>query len=122
MRPCRVLFLSFVFSIVFQSTETIAENDAVSKLRAEPYISIRYRRGNFLIYDCRKRHYLCVNKQGFAKCKKERSDSLDRKRNNLRCTPLKSYETQKDCFAASYKQIHSIKNKSFCVNQRAVGF
>jgi len=81
-------------------------------------MSWRYRRGKNLIYDCRKRHFACVNKDNFDRCKDERKESFRLNKSVLDCAPLKSYEEIGDCEDEQKKLVEKIPSKKFCVNHR----
>ena len=86
--------------------------------RKEVWISTEYREGSFLIYDCKGRHFTCVNQEGYSKCINLRKYSYDKRNLNLGCAPLKEYKKAKLCYNALYGMIHSIKSKKFCLNNR----
>ena len=88
------------------------------KNRDEPFISFRYRRGEYLIYDCSDRHFACVNADSFKKCKDERETAKSQRQHLFPCAPLKKFKTQKECFKAYYQAIHQEGDKSFCINPR----
>ena len=95
-----------------------AEMTSEEKRRSEVWISTEFRQGNFLIYDCKKRHFTCVNDEGYLKCGNKREYSYKKRKLNLQCAPLKEYINQKRCFKAVYNMVHSIKSKKFCLNNR----
>jgi hypothetical protein len=120
MKLAHIYFLSLCTLLQWQvfAEESVLEKQL--KLYEEPYISHKYRRGVHLIYDCKKRHFLCVNAKGFLDCKKERETALEDKLPNLRCAPLKQFTSQKACGKSAYEQIHSIKTKAFCVGKASI--
>jgi hypothetical protein len=93
------------------------EKDATLRRRLEPRISERYYRGRYLIYDCKDRHYVCVNLPSFYNCQEQRQKEIDEKTVLFSCAPLKQFKSQKECFDTNYALIHRVTNKSFCVNQ-----
>lgn len=86
--------------------------------RSEKLISYDYWQGKYLIYDCKGRHFICVDEKGYDACTKKRENSYVKRRYNLGCAPLKEYKNQDKCFSAVYTIVHSIKSKKFCLNNR----
>lgn len=69
----------------------------------EPRISGRYIRGNFLIYDCRSKHFACVNKDSHKDCTKEN-----------KCLQIQEHKTQKECFEGHTKLQEKTKIFTYC--------
>lgn len=135
-----ILFGSFIF----QSFEVLAENviidspkplpnathtptteeDSVRKknspvaleTRPEFLISPIYRNGEHLIYDCKKRHFACVNKESFEYCQRKRKEAFVLRYKYLPCVPLKKFKTQTKCYQKQIDIIGQIPNKKFCLN------
>ncbi len=93
------------------------QNDEIDRNISEPRISNEYFQGQYLIYDCRQRHYVCVNSASFDKCRGRRDEALDERRFLLPCAPLLEFKSQKECFQEHYKQVHQLGNRKFCVNR-----
>ena len=104
-----LLNVFFVDAKDFYSQNNLYKADAT-----EPAISRDYYQGEFLIYDCEKGSFVCVNERGFQMCKGKREGDRYLKKISYRCAPLKKYKTQKDCFAAQLKFVNHPKKKSFC--------
>ncbi len=94
------------------------ELQSISKINDASYISNIYRRGPFLIYDCERGYYACVNKDGFNYCKDIRNDSRKKRYRILSCAPLKKFEVKKDCIAVQKKLVDYPVNKFFCFSEK----
>jgi hypothetical protein len=94
------------------------EVDRIQKEKEEPRISNKWFRGSNLIYDCENGHYACVNEVSFYRCQRERQEDKEENRSGLRCSPFKSFKTQKKCFEKQYKIIHNQLPKMFCINPK----
>ncbi|MCO4795378.1 MAG: hypothetical protein KC493_16785 [Bacteriovoracaceae bacterium] len=81
-------------------------------------LSLKWRRGEYLIYDCRKRHFACVSKNSSKRCRKERDESFRSNDTVLKCAPLKKYKEVVDCEKDQKKFIDKITNKKFCLNYK----
>lgn len=93
------------------------EKDATLRRRLEPRISQKYFLGRFLIYDCKDRHFGCVNLPSFFNCREARDVDKENKEVFLSCVPLKQYKSLKDCTDAYLSIIYRRTNKSFCINR-----
>ncbi|MBT7608119.1 MAG: hypothetical protein HN576_00080 [Bacteriovoracaceae bacterium] len=79
-------------------------------------ISGTYRNGEYLIYDCKKRHFACVNNDSYANCEKRRKESFELKYSFLPCVPLKKFKEQRLCFKKQVELIGQVPDKKFCIN------
>jgi len=76
----------------------------------------RYYAGEYLIYDCKKRHFACVNKNGFEYCQLARKKTKREKHSIYACAHLKSFQTLTNCLEKQYELMHSLPSKLFCIN------
>lgn len=96
----------------------VREVDRIQKEKDEPRLSNKWFRGESLIYDCEKGHFACVNEVSFYRCQRERQEDKEENRPNMRCSPFKTFKTQKACFEEQYKIIHNQLPKIFCINPK----
>jgi hypothetical protein len=82
-------------------------------------ISIGYFSGEYLIYDCQKGSFICVDEFGFQDCLASRENAIRVSQPNLPCAPLKKFTHFDDCEIAQYKEIESPKEKIFCKLNKA---
>lgn len=138
MSPLKQVLLIFTFclfsqasaeevkgSIVPESAATKLDQETLSemeRMRTEPKISSEFARGEYLIFDCSKRYFTCVNKVSFEKCKLLREKGYRGKRKLLPCAPLKEFKSQEACFKKQYSLIHNQKAKGYCLNSRNTGY
>jgi len=92
--------------------------DTIERKKQEPRISNKWFRGNYLIYDCTRGNFVCVNSQSFERCEKEREEDKKNVIPSLRCTPFKMFKSQKECFKEQYRQIENQKPKVYCQNPK----
>jgi hypothetical protein len=100
--------------IVFTSFSSMAVDDDFGA-RTPLLISNIYREGSYLIYDCKDRHFACVDEESYNGCRERREKALRALSKYLECAPLKKFDTQKKCRKVHYEQMHSVANKSFCL-------
>ncbi len=85
-------------------------------------ISNRYYKGPVLIYDCRDRHFVCVDQVSADDCHQGRTEALKKNRFDLVCAPLKVFKTEPECVAEHYRRVHEGVDKSWCYNERRLRF
>jgi hypothetical protein len=76
----------------------------------------RFYAGEYLIYDCKQRHFACVNKDGFEYCKLARKKTRIEGHSIYACAHLKSFDTLTNCLEKQYEFMHSLPSKFFCIN------
>jgi hypothetical protein len=118
-----ILFGSLISFIAIAGEEsknaTVFEKAQIKNKKAtgpEYLISNTYRNGEYLIYDCKKRHFACVNNESFAYCKNKRKESFELRQSHHPCAPLKKFKEQELCFKKQVELIGQVPNKKFCIN------
>lgn len=61
------------------------------------FLSTKYQRGSFLVYDCVDGHFVCTNKSGFVRCREDRKDGVRLNQSWLPCAPLKEFKSEESC-------------------------
>lgn len=84
------------------------------------FISEVYRSGNFLIYDCVRGNYACVNKDGFEYCKSVREESLKEGDKILSCAPLKKFNRYQFCIEQQKVLVDYPVDKLFCIRKDVI--
>lgn len=100
------------------TVEEEGSRDQLQKAKEEPRISNKWYRGNYLIYDCSKGNYICVNDISFLTCGDQREADINERLTNLRCAPLKRFDSQEECFKVQYEKIHNQMPKLFCTHPK----
>lgn len=83
-------------------------------LKSDYQIDLKYNAGEYLIYDCLKKHYACVDKDSNKNCLDERQEALVLKGPLLPCSPLKKFDDKVACVKGHYKAVDSMALKRFC--------
>lgn len=74
----------------------------------------RYKAGKFLIYDCQRKHYACVNQDGNNSCIERREESKAKNAGEYDCAPLKTFPDKKNCLLKNYEVVEMNAWKRFC--------
>jgi hypothetical protein len=80
-------------------------------------ISRKYYSGQFLIYDCASKHWVCVDKDGYEGCRVERDSAKKDFETNLKCSPIKEFKNQKECVEFQRHKTHHPESTKYCIHQ-----
>lgn len=108
---CLSLFI--VSSAAFCAEEMTAAEFAANK-KSDYKIDWKYSAGQYLIYDCDRNHYACVDVSGFDNCQEERNFAIGKKLTNYPCAPLKKFSDKSACVIKSYEVVDNMALKRFC--------
>lgn len=106
-----ILFSSVLIAQV--APEMTAEELAENK-KSDFKIDWKYMAGEYLIFDCERNHYACVNVSGFDNCQEERNFAIGKKLAAYPCAPLKKFPNKKSCVLKNYETVDILALKRFC--------
>ncbi len=108
--------LSLILILFFASNcfgETVKE--LIRDTRDTNYqIDWKYKGGEYLIYDCERDHYACVNIDGDNNCKEERNFAMEVKAAKYPCVSFKKFDNKKSCLEKNYEVVERKVVKRFC--------
>jgi hypothetical protein len=103
---------------VWAASETSAKSPKPSAdniIYEEVKINYKYREGEYLVYDCQDKYFVCVHEEDFKECEKKRADDIRRERAWMRCAPFKGFKDEKACQKLLYKKLHKPRQEgSWC--------
>ena len=89
--------------------------DIIAESRESNYqIDWKYKSGEYLIYDCERRHYACVNIDGDNNCREERKFAIETKAATYPCASLAKYKNKKLCVEKNYQVVDTTSLHRFC--------
>jgi hypothetical protein len=113
--------LIFYLFILFPLLPTVVSAEAEKKIdnsletRLSNFkIDENFRAGEYLIYDCKKKAYTCVDDNSFETCKMRREESKNKKQRVYLCAPLKKFPNRKACLLYNYDVIQAVNTDRFC--------
>ena len=117
-----ILRFSLVF-ILFSMLFTLTGEEGKGKERKSHHrfqISKLYRSGEYLIYDCNNRHFVCADEISFNECREKRNFAIDKRFFLLPCAPLKKFEHYEVCVETQYSKTYQMGNRDFCFSKGSI--
>ena len=111
-----LLILSLVYFFCLSAnaqTEKRIDNSLETKL-SNFKIDRDNRAGEYLIFDCKKKAYTCVDENSYENCKMLREDSKLKRSRKLTCAPLRKFADREKCLIENYKAIEAVNFERFC--------
>lgn len=84
------------------------------ELRADKHIGPKLFSGSYLIYDCQKKFYACVNDFSFEECTEKRAKSIADNKKIYACAPIKKFNSYLECSEYNLKIIDEGMTTRFC--------
>ena len=105
---CFILIITPIYPLV-------AGDESLKKFRP---ISKKYAQGKYLLYDCEKRHFACVDEDSFKRCEKSRNLIDITKFDFFPCIAINQYERFKDCILALENRSYGLVRRNKCLTPR----
>lgn len=102
------------FSMAQEPSSRSDENEDI--LLSDPYLSVLYQRGSFLIYNCIDGHWVCSGKAEFDSCKETRSEAIKERKTKLPCAPVRAFASEDDCVAHQASLVSAATENRFCLH------
>lgn len=107
----------FVFAFICLSANAQTEkkiDDSLETKLANFKIDEHYRAGEYLIFDCKKKAYTCVDENSNETCKLRREESKAKGIRPYLCAPLKKFADREKCLVENYKVVEAVNFERFC--------
>ena len=121
-RPFQNFSTAFAVEIDLDTEQDEQERDVqygvgtFDKMSDDIRISRFYRRGPYLIYDCKGKHFACVIEENFENCEERRKKAKVWNKNNLSCVPLKKFENRFNCEKTHREKLSQRSPEPLCKN------
>ncbi|MFP5385656.1 MAG: hypothetical protein ACLGHN_06220 [Bacteriovoracia bacterium] len=114
----RILFF-FLFFLAADSTRAEDYGPLDDEGTFQDIISEEYEAGPFLIYDCKDKHWVCVQPSYYENCKTLRKNDLAQREGLYHtCAPVGKFPTKKSCFQRQlFLTTHNHGNR-FCIKDK----
>lgn len=94
----KLIILALIFTSVFAMADdqpkSIAGFDPKTDIIAE-----NYEAGQYLIYDCKEKHWVCVTEEYHKECQEKRARDVANTEETIHsCAPIGIFPTKKSCF------------------------
>ncbi len=112
MRVNILLTLLVFWQCVYTSSTANENTEEFSLLDSE--LSLKYQRGEFLIYDCVDEHWVCSAEPEFNRCKHERDFALKERNRELPCIPVQKFISEAVCQKTQVRLVDENRYKQDC--------
>ena len=111
----------FTLLVLLQVTLVQAQSEGSEEgnediLLSDPYLSVLFQRGEYLVYNCIDQHWVCTGEAEYLSCIETRNESLKDKDTNLPCAPIRVFQSEKDCVAHQASLVSSATENRFCLH------
>lgn len=108
----KLVFIGWCFISTSCFGQPVAEAPPGPKIDYQ--IDWKYKAGEYLIFDCERSHFACVNSDGDDNCREERNFAMEKRAGRYPCAPLKKFKDKKSCIEKSYQLVDLNALKRFC--------
>ncbi|MBD67155.1 MAG: hypothetical protein CME62_18285 [Halobacteriovoraceae bacterium] len=109
-----LLILSLFVCLSCFAQEVADEEEALDITLQDPFLSIKYQRGEYLVYDCVDKHWVCTGKPEFNNCNEARDIAQYENRNKLPCASVKGFSSEDECNKIQKRLTSSGYDVRFC--------
>ena len=95
--------------IVKAVNKNIVRKEPQSYVEPPDYLT----RGRGLVYNCKGKHWACVDKEDYFRCK-DNETWLKKNNKKTECHVLNVYSSSNDCKIMQLHKIHSLEKITFC--------
>ena len=105
----------FLISFLLLGNLVFAE-ESTDILLFDNELSAFYQRGEFLVYDCAGKHWVCTGERESERCMESRKYSILENQDNLPCAVLKKFKNHKICTLEQGKLVDENMRNRFCMH------
>lgn len=104
-----------------ESQEQAEANKNTSKVEVgvdfdqqDPFVNEIYQKGNYLVYDCLGKYWVCTGETEFKACKRERVQAIDESEKNIKCAHFAEFGSREECYKEQQRITHHGVINRFC--------
>ena len=86
----------------------------------DPNMDALYKKGPYLVYDCRTRHWVCTKELEYKRCQRQRKESLLDYDDKLPCATFDIFDKRQDCWKRQQELTDVGKYEQFCLHPSKV--
>lgn len=122
-----ILFTQFtlVFSVALYAQENkepeAQANKNTSKLEVgvdfdqqDPFVNEIYQKGNYLVFDCIGKYWVCTGKTEYKGCKRKRDEAKENFDKNIKCAYFAEFNSREECYKEQQRMTHYGDISRFC--------
>lgn len=113
------LLLFMILSLIqgVQAQDTLPQSDKLvtGYDHKRDIISRDYVTGPYLIYNCERKHWVCVLEEYFEDCKEMRAEDERFNRPQARCAPVGEFDVKFSCFQEQLRLVSNVDPTKLCI-------
>lgn len=82
--------------------------------QSDPYMDALYQKGQYLVYDCIRRHWVCTKELEYKRCIRIRKEALLDYKSILPCAHFDVFNKRKECKKRQQELTDVAKYEQFC--------
>jgi hypothetical protein len=86
----------------------------------DPNMDALYKKGPYLVYDCKNKHWVCTQELEYKRCQIQRKTSLLDYENELACAYFDVFDRREDCWKKQQELTNVAKYEQFCLHPTKV--
>lgn len=103
-----------LFLIMMALTGQGLAQDSIDIDQLSPYLSDRYTKGKYLLFDCYRGHWVCTSEIEFNACEKKREDEYYSTDLTYSCLPIMKLSNDKECHKKQYDFMYGEGHLFYC--------
>lgn len=109
-------FVILLFFLVLSAFGQNADDVGLDISLRDPNLSLKYQKGEYLVYDCGDKHFVCTALPEYKRCLNQLNYDLENNEIDLSCAPLKKFNTNNECIKEQKRLVHSSIYNGMCEN------
>jgi len=112
-----LILFTLILSMNAFCSDVTTDNSGVDILLMDPYLSTKYQRGQYLVYDCIDKHWVCTGKAEYENCFDGRKIAQENKYDRMPCAPVKVFDGEGQCNKIQARLTSSATNMRACKSE-----
>lgn len=109
-----LILLFLLFGVHAQDHKKLEKKLRSNEERYGRLISKEYREGEYLMYDCKGKHFVCGDRVNSIECGEKRELAIKQKEDLIPCHFFRKYPTLEKCIEKMHVLMQRLNNRAFC--------
>ena len=82
----------------------------------DPFVNEIYQKGNYLVFDCIGKYWVCTGETEYKVCKRNRNEAIAEYSKNIKCGNFAEFDSRDECYKNQQRITHSGDISRFCMH------